>query len=336
MAHDTYELPSMYTRQPPEQNFVDSEDEEEEIVLNNDARGGNGMMMVPPSSNSALPSRHASYKDLHAEDNRLAWLMLGTAFFTLIMTVIPVVTDIPNISPWFTGDALWRFFDPLITLPLNLFVITRADIMTSGRSNYWGALSEASVTWLLWTVGAGMYCQFHGVHTAAALFKHPIQDFNQAHPELVAQYPVLQDMYLNMQTTWEHYIAHYLYAGGAMIMSWVQLFAFRNQVHGPLPIVTKIVWCLGSIIYGLLLAGVAIEFPQGLIVGLVYTIVIGMICIAMMVFNRKNLPKGGLLTMGRRMVIQFYLGACVLGLLIIIIWIGKYGLLNRKAAGIAV
>lgn len=121
-----------------------------------------------------------------------------------------------------------------------------------------------------------------------------------------------------------------------MIMSWVQLFAFRNQVHGPLPTVTKVVWCIGSVIYGLLLAGVAIEFPQGLIVGLVYTIVIGFICIAMMIFNRKNLPRGGLLTMGRRMVIQFYLGACVLGLIIIIIWIGKYGLLNRKAAGIAV
>lgn len=150
------------------------------------------------------------------------------------------------------------------------------------------------------------------------------------------EYPVLQEMYLNMQTTWEHYIAHYLYAGGAMIMSWVQLFAFRNQVHGPLPIVTKVVWCLGSIIYGLLLAGVAIEFPHGLIVGLVYTIVIGLICIFMMVFNRKNLPRGGLFTMGRRMVIQFYLGACILGLIIIIIWIGKYGLLNRKAAGIAV
>lgn len=131
MAHDTYELPSIYTRQPPEQNFADSEDEEEEII-NNDGRGG----IMVTSSNSALPSRHASYKDLHAEDNRLAWLLLGTAFFTLIMTVIPVVADLPNISPWFTGDALWRFFDPLITLPLNLFIITRADIMVSGRSSY--------------------------------------------------------------------------------------------------------------------------------------------------------------------------------------------------------
>ncbi|KAI8641265.1 hypothetical protein BD408DRAFT_418442 [Parasitella parasitica] len=330
MAHDTYELPSIYTRQPPEQIFADSEDEDDE----QENRDGRGAMMA--SANSALPSRSNPYKDVHAEDNRLAWLMLGAAFFTLLMTIIPVVCDLPNPSFWFTGDALWRFFDPLITLPLNLFIITRADIMTSGRSHYWGALSEASVTWLLWTVGAGMYCQFHGVHTASALFKHPIQDFNEAHPELVLEYPILHEMYLNMQTTWEHYIAHYLYAGGAMIMSWVQLFAFRNQIHGPLPSVTKAVWCIGSVIYGLLLAGVAIEFPHGLIVGLVYTIVIGLICVFMMVFNRKNLPRGGLFTMGRRMVIQYYLGACVLGLVIILIWIGKYGLLNRKAAGVAV
>jgi hypothetical protein len=151
----------------------------------------------------------------------------------------------------------------------------------------------------------------------------------------VAQYPVLQEMYLNMENLWEHYIAHYLYAAGAVIMSWVQLFAFRNQVHGPLPLTTKVVWFIGSIFYGLLIAGIAIEFPHGLIVGLVYTLVIGLLCILMMLLNRKNLPKGGMFTMGRRMVIQFYLGACVVGLIIIIVWIGKFGLSNRKAAGIA-
>lgn len=155
-----------------------------------------------------------------------------------------------------------------------------------------------------------------------------------AHPELVAQYPILQEMYLNMESLWEHYIAHCLYAGGAMIMSWVQLFAFRNQIHGPLPKNTQTVWCIGIIIYGLLLAGVAIEFPEGLIVGLVYTLVIGFICISLMIFNPHNLPRGGLFTMGRRMVIQFYLGACIIGLVIIIIWIAIFGMVNRKAAGV--
>ncbi|KAI8987263.1 hypothetical protein BDF20DRAFT_814859, partial [Mycotypha africana] len=175
-----------------------------------------------------------------------------------------------------------------------------------------GPLSEASFVWLLWSF-----------------------DFNDAHPELVAQYPIMNDIYLNMQTLWEHYTAHYLYAAGAMIMSWVQIFAFRNQIHGPLPLATKIVWCIGTIVYGLLLAAVAIEFPKGLIVGVVYTIVLAVACTSLILLKRQRLPRGGLFTMGRRMVIQFYLGACIIAFVIIIIWIGKFGLLNRKAAGIA-
>lgn len=330
MSHDAYELPSMYTRKAEisNTNNYDSDDEEESGVSS-----GAGHVM---SSTTVLPTHRNAFRDSHVEDNRLAWLLLGTSLSILIMTVVPVLANIPDVSdPWFSGNSLFRLFDPLITLPLNLFIITRADVMSTGRTNYWGALSEASVVWLLWSLGAGIYVQFHGIHTAAAMFKHPIQEFNLAHPELVAQYPELYEMYSNMRDLWEHYIAHYLYAAGAMIMSWVQLFAFRNQVHGPLPTITKIVWCVGVIFYGLLLAGVAIEFPHGLIVGLVYTIVIGLICALMMVLNRKGLKRGGLFTMGRRMVPQFYLGACILGLIIIIIWIAKFGLLNRKAAGVA-
>lgn len=67
-----------------------------------------------------------------------------------------------------------------------------------------------------------------------------------------------------MRDLWEHIIAHYMYAFGGMIMSWAQLFAFRHQVHGPLALGTKVVFMLGSLIYGLLLAGIAIEFPDGL------------------------------------------------------------------------
>lgn len=37
--------------------------------------------------------------------------------------------------------------------------------------NVGGAMSEASVVWLLWSLGAGIYVQFHGIHTAAAMFK---------------------------------------------------------------------------------------------------------------------------------------------------------------------
>jgi hypothetical protein len=142
-------------------------------------------------------------------------------------------------------------------------------------------------------------------------------------------------MYLNMEDLWEHKIAHYMYAFGGMWMSWVQLFLYRNQVHGPLSLFARTLWIIGTILYGALLAGVAIEFPDGLYVGLIYTIVIGTICILMMTLKRNGLQRGGIFTMGQRMVIQYYLGACVIGLVVVIAWIAKYGFQNRKAAGIA-
>ncbi|KAF7732830.1 hypothetical protein EC973_000106 [Apophysomyces ossiformis] len=156
MQQDNFTLPSIYTHNPANrhESFDDVED--------------------PPSMgnlSNPLPSRVA-YREQHVEDNRLAWLMLATALATLLLTLIPVVAKIPYITPWFPGNTLWRLLDPLITLPLNLFIMTRADIMsTGGRSNYWGALSERSVAWLLWSLGAAIFVQGHGVHTAASMFK---------------------------------------------------------------------------------------------------------------------------------------------------------------------
>lgn len=46
-------------------------------------------------------------------------------------------------------------------------------------------------------------------------------------------------------------------------MSWVQIFAFRNQLHGPLKTGDQIVFAIAALIYGLLVAGVAIDFPYG-------------------------------------------------------------------------
>lgn len=130
MSHDAYELPSIYTRKTEiNNNNYDSEDEE-----------GSGMStgaVHVMSSTSVLPTNRNAFRDIHVEDNRLAWLLLGTSLSILIMTVVPVLADIPDISdPWFSGNSLFRLFDPLITLPLNLFIITRADVMSTGRANY--------------------------------------------------------------------------------------------------------------------------------------------------------------------------------------------------------
>jgi hypothetical protein len=116
-----YELPSMYSR-GPQYSYPELESEDDNAKIN-----------IPPS---VLPTRE-SFRDVHVEDNRLAWLLLGTSFFILLWTVIPVVVDFGYITPWFTGDALWRLFDPVITLPFSLFIMTRADVMcTGGQPHY--------------------------------------------------------------------------------------------------------------------------------------------------------------------------------------------------------
>jgi hypothetical protein len=58
--------------------------------------------------------------------------MLATALAMLLLTTIPVVASIPDISIWFSGDALWRLFDPVITLPLNLSIMLQAEVFQTG------------------------------------------------------------------------------------------------------------------------------------------------------------------------------------------------------------
>ncbi|KAI8089140.1 uncharacterized protein BX664DRAFT_332283 [Halteromyces radiatus] len=346
MPQDSYELPSIYsssgkTYVPAHEQHVRSPSQQDMIPIIHKDMPYNPVQSMrdyeeeeEQEEGYPVSTNNNTSQD---QDRWLAWLLLGASFSMLFFTLVPVVANLPDVVPsWFSGDALWRLFDPLFTLPLNLFIMTRASSIMNGKARYWGNWSEQTVGWLFWSLGAALFVQGHGLHTASAMFKHPVQDFNLAHPDIVDQYPVLQQIYSYMRDLWEHIIAHYMYAFGGMVMSWAQLFAFRNQVHGPLTIGTKIVFALGSLVYGLLLAGIAIEFPDGLYVGLVYSIVIGLICICLMVFKPNGLSKGGgILTMGRRMVLQFYLGACVVGLIIVIIWIGIYGFQNRLAAGVA-
>ncbi|ORY97507.1 hypothetical protein BCR43DRAFT_489898 [Syncephalastrum racemosum] len=318
-----YELPSIYNQKQQTTQYFQGDEEL-------DLHDGLQDQTTPP----VVLSPEQQLENRERNDRRLVWLLLVTPLAMLIFTLIPVVTDLPAVNSMTSGDAIWRLFDPLVTLPLNMFIMFN----TGPSAANWGLLKEKTMIWLLWAIGAAIYVQGHGIHLAAALFKHPVEDFMNAHPELMADAtlgPQLTAIYLYMEDLWEHKIAHYMYAFGAMWMSWTQILAFRDQVNGPLSMTNKFVFALGSLVYGALLAAVAIEFPDGLYVGLVYTLVIGSACVLLITLNRRRLPKGGILAMGRRIVLQYYLGACVVGLIVVIAWIAKYGFVNRKAAGVA-
>jgi hypothetical protein len=65
-------------------------------------------------------------------DTFVAATMLGTALAMLLLTTIPVVAKIPDPSVWFSGDSLWRLFDPIITVPLNLSIVMQAEVFHTG------------------------------------------------------------------------------------------------------------------------------------------------------------------------------------------------------------
>ncbi|KAI9265083.1 hypothetical protein BDA99DRAFT_507668 [Phascolomyces articulosus] len=326
MNHDNYELPSIYKQKTEQYESIDQQQRADSF----DLRVG------PSLQQGLLPDNTTLERPLYQHENKdrqLAWLLLFAPLLVLIFTVVPATANLPNVDAMTSGDAIWRLIDPIFTLPPFLFIMFCAD-----TTRY--HTGSSTVIWLIWAIGAGIYVQGHGVHLSAALFKHPVQDFIEAHNQTIAAAnPVLveelESIYSYMRDLWEHDIGHYMYAAGAAIMSWAQMAAFCDQVHGPLTTGYKVLFCIASLVYGLLIGAIAIDFPAGCIVGLPYTIVLGTVSALLIVSQRrKDMKQGGLFTLGRRMVLQYYLGASIIGLIIIIGWVGKYGFANRSAAGI--
>lgn len=102
MYQDTYELPTVYRQK------------ESQLDYNTDDAETEDLMRVGPSA----AERHLLPVDLDSqcnqpEDRTLAWLLLATPLSMLTFTLVPVVTDFPNVNAMTAGDAIWRLFDPV-------------------------------------------------------------------------------------------------------------------------------------------------------------------------------------------------------------------------------
>jgi len=119
------------------------------------------------------------------------------------------------------------------------------------------------------------------------------------------------------------------------------MFAYRNQEHPSLenPI-HLIIFLLAILFYSVLFAGVAIEFPKGLIFGYIYLSLYALPLSIYLYFTRDRLqihPQNSwrsIINRGQRLVLQFYLGSYVLAFIIMIGWSGKYGIQSREDAGV--
>ncbi|KAF9572537.1 hypothetical protein BGW38_008512, partial [Lunasporangiospora selenospora] len=158
----------------------------------------------------------------------------------------------------------------------------------------------------------------------------------------------LKEGYLLMQDEWEHLLSHYMYALGALGMSWCEMIAFSRQAlpvgctlvnvgqfyersspssageghsakgrksQGGWPLV--ILWVIAGVLYGGIVAGVACQYPKGLYVGLIYVPLL-LIIVAGFLFYKR-----GLFTLGRYYILQTYVIGAIVALVAIIIYMAK-------------
>ncbi|KAG0348250.1 hypothetical protein BG004_005569 [Podila humilis] len=201
-----------------------------------------------------------------------------------------------------------------------------------------------------------VYATGAALHTAAAFFKSTIELFldNRSRGIGLSTHPLtngdgqlsmalaqeLKQGYLLMQDEWEHTISHYIYAFGALGMSWCEMIAYSGQVlprglnlarvghlaqmaavvQGGGPVKQRsskrlvALWILAGVLYGGIVAGVACQYPKGLYVGLVY---VGLLMAVLIVYLGV---RRSLFTLGRHYILQTYLIGAVVALVAIIIY----------------
>ncbi|KAK3811645.1 MAG: hypothetical protein JOS17DRAFT_779876 [Linnemannia elongata] len=201
-----------------------------------------------------------------------------------------------------------------------------------------------------------LYVTGAAIHTAAAFFKNIIvlflEQYSQGiglstHPPTTGDGQLsfvlatqLKEGYLLIQDTWEHNVSHYMYAFGALGMSWCEMVAYSGQV---LPVGVNLarvgqvstngsqlgvrsrksskrlvlLWILAGVLYGGIVAGVACQYPKGLYVGLIYIAALFLI----LVIYILSRPMRGLFTLGRHYILQTYLIGMVVAAVAIVIYL---------------
>lgn len=164
------------------------------------------------------------------------------------------------------------------------------------------------------------------------MFKHPLKKYLN---ENVQMWEVrdLHMFYYWMRDTWEHYISHHIYAAGGLIMAAVHAYAYR-KVYLPQGIekTDRLLWLLASALYGIIIGAVAIQFPLGSIVAFTFLLAYGFGIVGVYLVR-----LGRWISWGERFVLQYFLLAYIVGLVIVIGWVILVGgfMHNRKSAGLA-
>ncbi|KAF9282598.1 hypothetical protein BGZ68_005874 [Mortierella alpina] len=203
-----------------------------------------------------------------------------------------------------------------------------------------------------------VYVTGAAIHTAAAFFKNTIalflEQYSQGiglstHPPTMGDGQLslalasqLKEGYLLIQDVWEHTISHYLYAFGALGMSWCEMIAYSSQIlpkginlarvgHLKKNVVSTeattvrsskrlvVLWVVAGVLYGGIVAGVACQYPKGLYVGLAYVACLLLVVSVYILLT----PTRGLFSLGRHYILQTYLIGGVVAAIAIVSYMAK-------------
>ncbi|TPX38796.1 hypothetical protein SeMB42_g06563 [Synchytrium endobioticum] len=184
---------------------------------------------------------------------------------------------------------------------------------------------NAAWLWMAWALAAAVYQQGAGLHSGANMFKHVVEDAAMLDPD-APDAVLLRDGYAWMRTTWEHYVAHYLYAAGAVLVSFTHAYAYRDyQPTRPVGAAQKALLLCAAVLYALVIASVAVEFPKGTVVALLLIVIYGWAVLGTFLVRRKQV-----LSIGTRPVIQYFFYSYCVAFIIVLGWmIHVKGISNR-------
>lgn len=262
------------------------------------------------------------------KDLTIGKLILSINVITIILTFLPVLLDFPSIyrQEWFGVADLIRLLEPLLILPLNLAVFLQGisePVILERKS------TKLNVGLIIWFgISAALYQQGAGYHSGAAMFKQVFRNIKDEVALKVADADINKlalDAYDYSREVWEHTISHYMYALGGVLLSFLNAFMFRK--HGALELsrLSKLIWILCILTYGVTIAAVAIQYPYGGIPGFILIVVYGIGILGFYLIR-----KPGWKIPGRYLVIQHYICSYLLALVILVPWTILYGVKGRN------
>lgn len=203
---------------------------------------------------------------------RLFAAIFLTTFWTFFMTILPVFAEVQPDNyyaghpGWYTGNDVIRFVEPIGGLLLNFWILHFSGIFDPTATS--NSTSSQSCIYVF-IFGAALYGQGAGFHSASNMYKNCVETLMRTDDDR------LNDLHYYMRTVWQHDASHYIYAVGYILMNVCQAYAFKDHKapYLGLQVGPKLLMILASLMYGILLAAVAINFPYGVLVMLLFIVI---------------------------------------------------------------